>query len=364
MCSLKAALETSDIPEWVKQLVIAGGQAPSADNSQPWRFVWNGENLSLHLDPVRAGAGLGLDHPANLMAMGAVIENLARAAKSLGFPPDILRLGSGSKDKPFATITWDGPAPNSTTETDPGLVGRHTNRGAFRKNPLTPALIARLAAMTEGGLRTVVVSEASQKKHLANWVREASEMRFQTEEIHRWLGASLRFTAEEVARGDGLDVATLLLPPGAGGLLKLSLDWRRMAILNRFGAFKLFAFLEAAMLQESAALLLVAGPMQGDNNELAAGRLFERLWITLNEECVAVHPYFVLADQLYRLRAGLVSQKFRAPVTKLASGVAKFLGSEDDTVYMLLRVGIPKINNPVRSRRLPAEDTFSVLNTQ
>lgn len=214
MCSLKAALETSDIPEWVKQLVIAGGQAPSADNSQPWRFVWNGENLSLHLDPVRAGAGLGLDHPANLMAMGAVIENLARAAKSLGFPPDILRLGSGSKDKPFATITWDGPAPNSTTETDPGLVGRHTNRGAFRKNPLTPALIARLAAMTEGGLRTVVVSEASQKKHLANWVREASEMRFQTEEIHRWLGASLRFYTGRSRKGRRTGRGDPIAPPG------------------------------------------------------------------------------------------------------------------------------------------------------
>lgn len=361
---MKATLEKSDIPEWVDQLVFAGGQAPSADNSQPWRFIWDGKSLSLHMDPVRAGAGLGLNHPANLMAMGAVIENLAWAVQTLGFPPDILRLGSGSQGEPFATITWDGPAPRSSNEKATRLVRRHTNRGAFRKDLLAPALTDRLAAMMEGRLRTVVVSEDNQKKHLADWVREASEVRFQTEEIHRWLGASLRFTPEEVARGDGLDVATLLLPPGAGGLLKLSLDWRRMAILNRFGAYKLFAFLEAAMLQESAALLLVAGPEQGNGNEIAAGRLLERLWITLNEEGIAVHPYFVLADQLYRLRAGLVSQRFRAPVTALASRVAKFLGSGNETVYMLLRVGLPMIDNPVRSRRLPTENTLSVLNMQ
>lgn len=118
------------------------------------------------------------------------------------------------------------------------------------------------------------------------------------------------------------------------------------------------------MLQESAALILVAGPLQGDGNELAAGRLLERLWIKLNEEGIAVHPYFVLADQLYRLRTGLISKQFQAPVTQLAGRVSEFLGSGNETVYMLLRVGIAKINNPVRSRRLPAENTLSVLNMQ
>lgn len=360
---MKTALETPAIPAWVKELVIAGAQAPSADNSQPWRFVWNGETLSLHMDPVRAGSGLGLDHPANLMAMGAAIENLAQTAKHLGFSANTLKLGTGKKDAPFATITWDGAPPGSATATNRGPLERQTNRGPFRKDPLSPALTAHLAALTEGGLRTVVVAESSQKKRLARWVREASEVRFQTEEIHRWLGGSLRFTPEEIARGDGLDVATLLLPPGAIGLLKLSLDWRRMALLNRFGAYKLFAFLEAAMLQESAALILVAGPQQGEGNELAAGRLLERLWITLNEEGIAVHPYFVLADQLHRFRAGLVSPQFHAPVSALANRVAEFLGAKTETVYMLLRVGTAKIDHPVRSRRLPMEDMLSILNT-
>lgn len=357
-----AALKTSGVPEWVKRLVYATAQAPSADNSQPWRFVWNGEHLSLHMDPVRARGGLGLDHPANLMAMGAATENLSQAAKSLQFPADIVKLGPGNGDEPFATIAWNGPAPSAAGENDIGLFRRHTNRGPFRKDQLATTLTSRITAMTEGRLRTVVVPEPSRKKLLAGWVRDASEVRFQTEEIHRWLGASLRFTPEEVARGDGLDVATLLLPPGAGALLKFSLDWQRMAVLNRFGAYKLFAFLEAAMLQESAALVLVTGPTLGSGNELAAGRLFERLWITLNEEGIAVHPYFVLADQLYRLRAGLVSQQFRAPIAALANRVAEFLGSGDETVYMLLRVGIPKVSDPVRSRRLTMESTLSVLN--
>ena len=352
------------VPDWVGFLVRAGQHAPSADNSQPWRFVWDGKSLSVHLDPVRAGAGLGLDHPANLMAMGAVVENLAQAAEALGLPAEALEVGRGGAHEPFATIAWDDPVRVPSAEREAALLHRHTNRGPYLPEPLDPALAARLAAMTEGPLRTVVVSDAEQKKRLVSLLRGASEVRFQTEEIHRWLGASLRFTPEEVERGDGLDAATLLLPPGAGGLLKLSLDWRRMSVLNRFGAYKLFAFLEAAMLQQSAALVLVAGPAQGIGIEVAAGRLLERIWVTLNEQGVAVHPYYVLSDQLYRLRAGLVSSRFVAAVSGIARGVADFVGPANQTAFMLLRVGLPKVDNPVRSRRLLMETILSVSNTQ
>ncbi|MBK9702626.1 MAG: hypothetical protein IPO75_03715 [Betaproteobacteria bacterium] len=73
-----------------------------------------------------------------------------------------------------------------------------------------------------------------------------------------------------------------------------------------------------------------------------------------------MHPYYVLSDQLHRLRAGLVSDRFVKSVAAAAGRVADFLGSAEETVFILLRVGFPKIDNPVRSRRLPAEGTLSV----
>jgi hypothetical protein len=356
------AMSVHSVPEWVDFLVRAAQHAPSADNSQPWRLDWDGSRLSVRIDPVRASAGLGLDHPANLMAMGALVENLAQAIAALGLPPDALTPGPGGAREPFATITWNRSVPPPGNESATPLFRRHTNRGPYQTDPLDPALLGRVAAMTEGPLRTLVVSDRTQMKRLAGLLRAASEVRFQTEEIHRWLGTSLRFAPEAVDRGDGLDIATLLLPPGATGLLKLSLDWRRMSLLNRFGAFKLFAFLEAAMLQQSAALLLVAGPARQTGIEVAAGRLLERVWIELNHQGVAVHPYFVLSDQLHRLRTARVADPFVASVNAVAAGTAEFLESAENTVFMLLRTGFPKIEDPVRSRRLPAAATFSASN--
>lgn len=356
-------MNTFVVPDWVNCLVRAGRQAPSADNSQPWRLVWDGKTLSVYMDEGRGKAGLGLNHPANLMAMGAVIENLAGAAAMLGMPAEVLRVSPGAVDGPLARLTWANPLPVPVDEQDLSLYRRHTNRGRFKVAPIDQDLVARVSAMTEGPARARVIVDPVERKRWVELVRGASEVRFQTEEIHRWLAQSLRFTPEEVERGEGLDVATLLLPPGAIGLLKLSLDWRRMALLNRFGAFKLFAVLEAVMLRYCGALVAVLGSPGEPGVEIAAGRVLERVWIELNARGVAVHPYYVLPDQLYRLRAGLVSAPFHARVATLAARVAELLPSGDDTIFMLLRVGLPAITDPVRSRRLPVEAIFAQPNS-
>lgn len=351
-------------PDWVSYLVRAGLHAPSADNSQPWRFVWDGRTLDLFMHEERGKGGLGTDHPANLMALGAVIENLAQAASALGMPPEALQTVDATGAGCMARVTWEQPRAEPLGALPAGVQQRHTNRGPFATTALDPGLLADVAALQEGPVRVAVVTDRQQRARWSGLLREASELRFQTEEIHRWLAGSLRFTPDEVARGDGLDVASLLLPPGGESLLRLSLDWQRMALLNRFGGCKLFALLEAAMLKNCAALVAVIGPPSGIGVEVAAGRLLQRVWIALNEAGVAVHPYFVLPDQLYRLRSGRVAPEFVDKVRRIEAGVGELLASRAETVLMLLRVGVPRVADPVRSRRLPLDRSFSVLVSQ
>lgn len=364
-CVLRRAIVKSmsevSLLQWVRLLVRCGCQAPSADNSQPWRFAWDGRRLTLRLDSERGESGLGADHLATLLAMGAVVENVAQAAAAMGIPGEALKLFSpGSNGGSFLAIEWNGPTNGSVDDSRLPLLRRHTNRGPFETTPLDPALLDRIATMTESNTRTMVINSLDGKRHLAKLLRDASEVRFQTEELHRWLGASLRFTPAEVARGDGLDVATLLLPPGASSLLRFSLDWRRMAMLNRFGAYKLFAALEAAMLSKSAALVAVVGSVRDPADALAAGRLLERAWIVLNDAGLAVHPYYGLSDQLYRLRAGRVDQALHSAVTAVARDVAVLIGSSHETIFMLLRTGRPTVEIPPLSRRLPVENVLTI----
>lgn len=355
-------MSTSAFPDWVTFLVQAGQCAPSADNSQPWRFLWDGRVLSVAMDDERGKAGLGPMHPANQMAMGAVIENLVQAMAALGMPADSLQINLKPDQGPLVQISWKSPAVTPVDVSRLALEQRHTNRGRFKTTPLEPEILADLSAMTEGSTRILIIADPEGRKQLTTLVRAASEVRFQTEDLHRWLAQSLRFTQDEIERGDGLDVATLMLPPGGLPLLQLSLDWRRMVFMNRLGAFKVFAALEAAMLNHCGALVAVVGPPRAEGVEVAAGRLMERLWIDLNARGLAVHPYYVLSDQLYRLRAGLVAAPFQAQVAAITAHTAELLQSKDETIFMLLRVGIPKIADPVRSRRLPVESLLTLVN--
>ncbi|XSG84307.1 MAG: nitroreductase family protein [Methylohalobius sp. ZOD2] len=344
-------MKTAYVPHWISYLVEAGRLAPSADNSQPWRFVFDGQRLALEFDETRGGE-LGSDHPAVLMAFGTVIENLVQAAQHADMDThswEFLIPTNGQRC--FLKI----PAPTrdlEAVEIPKTSRKRHTNRGKFARTPLSNEIISEIAQHQEGDIRVLVFSDPTAIRRLARLIRFASELRFQTKEVHRWLAQSLRFTETEIARGDGLDVNTLNLPPGGKALSKFLADWRRMAWLNRFGAYKFLAWVEAAQFTQAGAGVAIVGQDRGNAAWLNAGRLLERLWLSLNAHNLAVHPYFVLADQLHRLETGHPPPSLRLDAERLTQQTREFFDSSDETLFMLLRVG--KAKKPVRrSRRLP-----------
>jgi len=188
---------------------------------------------------------------------------------------------------------------------------------------------------------------------IATLVRIASQVRFQTREIHEWFSASLRFTEIEVARGDGLDVATFDLPPGGRVFMRwLMSDWRNMALLNRIGGYRMMAGIEAASMTKAGAIIAILGS-ETLSGALDAGRLMERIWIKLNQSGLAVQPYYVVSDQLTRLTEGKVPDRLRHHVERLRDEVSSTLSLPPHArLHMLLRVGKP-MRVPIRSRRIP-----------
>jgi nitroreductase len=346
------------LPPAVDYLIGAAHQAPSADNSQPWRFHWNGQRLSLRLDPQRGAGGLGADHPGVLLAIGAAIENMMQAAAAAGWPPEALDVaGIWDEDNAFAHAV----CPQQDMELPECILlqARHTNRGRYAHSALDPSLLACVRQAREPPARVVVLEDLAAIRALARLIRLASEERFQDERAHRWLAASLRLTESEAARGDGLDVKTLALPPGGVLLLKLTSDWRRMAALNRVGMYKLLAQIEAAKVRNCGALIAIAGGGRARQDILAAGRLMERVWITLNAEGVSVHPFFVLADQFYRLRMGEFVDAARRRMETIVKQTASLLGTQDEDLLMVLRVG-KAVSSVKKSRRLPLDDVLTL----
>jgi nitroreductase len=330
----------------------AAGAAPSPDNAQHWRFVVDGDQATvLH----RRGDAIDPFGPAGhatLIGVGAMFENVAQAARAIDRPPPAWleapgeRFDAGYFRFGLSGLPWHDQA-------DLPLFGRHTNRFRFSTRPLPQALIDAVDTAPEPGLRVIPVTPGDCFEALGRVAHVCCQARFCDQELHDWLMSSIRFSEGEVARGDGIDIATIDLPPGGGAFMRFIRPWPRMAMLNRLRAYTLMAAQEVVKMRNASALLCLVGEATADG-ALAAGALMERLWIALNAAGWGVHPYYVIADQWSRQQAGRGTAQWRAPVRTALAELDTQLGiASGERLHMMLRVGWPTRPDPVRSRRLP-----------
>lgn len=331
----------STIASWLRQAAHA---APSADNAQPWRCDLIDGALEIRHDGERLRDPLGgPDTHMSQLSLGAMLENLHQGAAFAGIAlhcPD---------DAPLRFDATPLPGTESgVPNTAPPLFARHTNRHPFRRSSLDPDLLSELGAQTEGSARVVVSEGRRALGFLAEQVRIASLARFQTQQLHEWLMGSLRWTPEQAASGEGLDVRTLHLPPGGRGLLRLLVPWRRMRLLARIGGHRLMARMEGVAFRSAGAAVTIVG----DQDARSAGRLMQRVWVRLNEEGLGVHPFYVVADQHGRLDQGTVPEQCTAMLAEAQRACASRLGlASGERIQIMFRVGVPT-RTALRSLRL------------
>jgi nitroreductase len=355
----------------IARLLEAARLAPSADNSQPWQLRVRDGGLRVEYDDARAGAqGFGPRDPATLLAMGALIETVLAAADEMDLALTVVTSpGDGQPPWYLDARLDDAAAGCAEPPREHPLWRRHTNRFGSHATALPGALTAALAAMSARDLaagadsasaRVRVIEHPSRVRAAADLVRRGSRLRFRVRELHEWLTASLRLTPRAAAGGDGLDAATLDLPPGGGRLLALTSDWQRMRRLNRLGLYRLLAAADSAPVAKAPALVLISGAADGPS-ALAAGRLLAQVWHRLQDAGIACHPYYVISDMITRLRDGRLPDALLPEAEALRTDSARVLRlAPGEQPYLLLRAGEPR-RDPPRSRRLPLAAISSAI---
>jgi hypothetical protein len=340
------------IPEAVLTAAEAAHAAPSADNLQPIGFRYKRDTLIL-CHRQSKGPTFPARHPATLIAAGAAVENVKQAAAAMNVPADISAVPSTANDQYVHIKLGQTAKPVASYVKSHALFHRHTNRHAYQPTPVSDALIARVSEMREESARIQVLRRPGEIRALAAFTQVASQARFRTAEIHAWFASSLRLTAVAAAQRDGLDVRTFDLPLGGRHLLRYIADWHRLECLNHLGAYRLLAAIEAKPIRHAPLLIAIIG-----DEPLSAGQLMERAWNELNVQGLAVQPFYVIPDQIQRLKAGTVPLPLRDSVRRMADDVRSMLGfTSDETLQMVLRVGWPT-RKPFPSLRLPLENVL------
>jgi hypothetical protein len=321
-------------------------RTPSADNSQPWRFVVGESFICCHSLPAEQSHGpFGPLGHATLLSAGAMHESMHQLFG------DDARIESVIDADRWAINLTHGTLPDPKGTAARRLAKRHTNRLPYTQEPV---VWPKLSEEWPGGGKILPINDPASISAIGAAVKTCSAARFNCQELHEWLFSSLRWNETEAARGDGLDIASLHLPPGGKQFMRFLAPWRRMQFLNRFGLYKVMAMTDARLVVEAPAIVAIVGQRE-PSSIWAAGRIMQASWVALNAAGFAVHPYYVVTDIANRLAAGRLDASWRTPVEKQLERLGKLLGlMPDSQIHMLLRVGTPsRAAKP--SARLPLE---------
>jgi hypothetical protein len=164
----------------VQWVITQATRAPSVHNTQPWRFRWDGHAFDLLADLRR---GLVISDPEGrelIISCGAALLNLQLALRHLGLHATLTAMPDHGDPHLLARVEITDGRPPSDLERRwiEALSRRHTHRGAFSEQRITPGLAVRLqeAAETQGAV-LLYVNDPGPQQRILHLARAAERLR-------------------------------------------------------------------------------------------------------------------------------------------------------------------------------------------
>jgi hypothetical protein len=342
-------------------IVSAGIAAPSADNSQPWRFAWDGDDLNLRIDADRSGKVSDSRFVLSDLAAGTCLENMVIHACSLGYAADVQVFPHPEDELWVARIGWRR-SPGGDSPGEPlaaAIEQRHTDRRFPWRGPIAADVRDRLDAQARRipGPRLVWLQSSDERKAALAVIRLAETLRFRSPALHAELFSSIRFSAGwHDACEEGLAPATLAVEAPMRPLFQMMRRPAVMGAFNRLGAASMLGLRSAWLpIRLSPGLCLLVIPATARSDVLAAGRALQRVWLQATLEGLSIQPY--AAAGVLGLGFVPIEHAFQQQLSRLGSALGGLCGTGQGLVF--LRLGYARSVLRHRSgRRMP--ESFGV----
>lgn len=312
--ALRRAPDSGAAPA-LRELVRCATLAPNSHNTQPWRFVAEGNGLRVLPDPARRTPVVDPDDHHLFASLGCAVETMVQAAPALGLRAEPEATADGG------AVVHLAAAPVQPGAMSAAIARRRSTRAPFDPAPLAAADLARLAA--SGGedprVGLVLVTEPARRAALAELVLAGNSVQLRDAAFVAELASWIRFShGEALARRDGLFAGSSgnpVLPAPLGRRLfprvfTLAAETDRMA----------------RQLAGSAGFAVFAAARDDPAHWLAAGRAAQRLclvatalglstaWVNQPVEVPALRPVLAAWLGLGDRRPDLVLRFGRGPV--------------------------------------------------
>lgn len=351
--------------ETLTALVEAAARAPSGDNCQPWRFLWDGERLRVVFLPDRAESLYDVRNAASWISLGAVLTNLRVAAGHLGlevaadvFPgddaPGVVARARLTPARPTDETLW------------PALDARCVNRRPYRRDPLPTAIRDELQALgaSTAGVHLSWIEDPPTKARLAALAACNERILFENRPLHDGLYRWLRWSPAEIQRtGDGMPVESLELWRPERAALRLMGSWPRARLFTALGASRTLPLRSRQVYARSAAIALLTVEGADRTDFVRGGEVLERIWLTATLRNVAFQPITGIIFLLLRLaleQGRGLSVRHQSLVDRVARDLWELFPEVlGQTPVMLFRLGLAPPPT-ARAPRLPSRRILSI----
>lgn len=320
---------------WTDLLAVARF-APSPHNTQPWRVrIIDDQRAELLIVKSRMLPDEDTTGSFIRLAMGLFMEALAIVAANAGFRlvSDIYmpEPAGDAETIPFAALILSADSAAVPAFSNESILNRSTSRLPTDAREVPPETIASMAAAaTAGGQRLLHTADASQIRRILDQNVRAIVVDLNSRHYHDEIVSWFRYTeSQSEATRDGLDARCMNTPAHelkmiavAPGLMKAPVTGPLIRALYHW---RLGAATQIGML---------SGPMFEPGAAVPAGRCLLRLWLTMHDHGVTIHPF-----------GNLVTNPDAAAWMRKEMGVEK--------IWLVFRMGFTPM--PHKSKRLNVE---------
>jgi nitroreductase len=326
--TVKAIAEEVDMPvdelNWsasarsaaIRHAVGRATRAPSVHNSQPWRFLVDGDTVSVRADRSRQVLAIDPRGRELVMSIGAALLNLRVGLAARAWAADVRRLPDRDDPDLMAVVrVVPGRPETALARLDPTITVRRTNRRRFRPEQPPEDLLLRLsAASAEDQTLVIPVRSPDHRRLVSRLTRQADQWQngdpAYRAEIRRW-------TSRPTSSGDG--IPTTVVPRVDG---RSPTSDPPLRDFDASGSAELPADLGGPDRRgEEPTLLLLTTLTDGPEAWLRAGEAMERVLLELTQAGWVASP---------------VTQAVEVPVTRSQLRTALCWGAHPQ---ILLRIG-------------------------
>jgi hypothetical protein len=248
--------------------------APSSHNSQPWRFIVDGDTVLLCADRMRALPVVDPFDRELVISCGAALFNLRVALSHFGLGYAITLLPSGAEPDVLAQVRvlTGGGCDASVASLFNSIPRRVTTREAFRAEAIAPEVQQRLLRAAEAeGVQAVCIDDLHGREQIAQLIADADRIQFHDPRFRRELASWIH----PRRAADGMPA----YGPGMNTLLNVAVPLVASAI-RTFDLGGGIAAAHESLVEASPILFCIGTGIDDPQSWLAAGQALERVLLT------------------------------------------------------------------------------------